>query len=74
MQAICAYHIRLEGQVKEADLNVGSPLMIRVVQVDVAAATLEIQTDQSGMIGVIRYLHGQGFLLLSVVRILEKEK
>lgn len=74
MQAICAYHIRLEGKVKEADLNVGSPLTIRVVQVDAAAATLEIQTDQSGMIGVMRYLHGQGFVLLSVVRILEKEK
>lgn len=72
MQAICAYHIRLQGTVNETDLKAGSPLTIQIIQADATATTLEIQTDQSGMIGVIRYLHGQGFLLLSVVRNMEK--
>lgn len=77
MQAFCPYHIQLQGQVEEAELNAGTPLTMRVVQVDPSATTLTVQTDQSGIIGLLRYLHGQGFMLLSLVReatfLLEKE-
>lgn len=77
MQAICPYHIQLQGQVEEAELNAGTPLTMRVVQVDASATTLTVQTDQSGIIGLLRYLHGQGFMLLSLVReatfLLERE-
>lgn len=73
MQAICTYHIRLEGEVNEADFNAGSPLTIHVIEAEVCATLLAVQTDQSGIIGLMRYLHSHGFMLLSVVRIMEKE-
>jgi hypothetical protein len=39
-----------------------------VIRTDPAATLLEIHADQSGLIGLLRYLHQQGFVLLSVYR------
>ena len=52
----------------ENTFNATSPLQMTVVRVDMAATLFTICADQSGLIGLIRHLHGQGFVLLSVYR------
>lgn len=68
MHAICTYHIEVRGQVDENTFNATSPLQMTVVREDTAATLFTIRTDQSGLIGLIRHLHGRGFVLLSVYR------
>jgi hypothetical protein len=72
MHDICTYHVEVRGQVDEKTFNATSPLQMTVVRVDAdeehpyAATLFTIRTDQSGLIGLIRHLHGRGFVLLSV--------
>ena len=68
MDDICTYLIRLRGQMDEDELNALSPLQMRVERVDPAATLLTVCTDQSGLIGLTRHLHGLGFVFLSVMR------
>ena len=74
MHEHCIYHIKVRGRVTERELNAMSPLPITMVQADAdeeepyAATLLSIQADQSGLIGLIRHLHGRGLVLLSVIR------
>ena len=74
MHQVCTYHIRVQGLVDESDLNAMSPLQTAVVRADTdeaypyAATLCTIHSDQSGLIGLMRYLHGQGFVFLSVHR------
>ena len=68
MQEICTYQIEVQGQMDENDLNTMSPLEMTVVQVDTVATLLTIRADQSGLVGLIRHLHGRGFVLLSITR------
>jgi hypothetical protein len=37
-----------------------------VIQADMISRLFSVRTDQSGLIGLIRHLHGRGFVLLSV--------
>jgi hypothetical protein len=37
-----------------------------VVQGDAESTLFLVRTDQSGLIGMLRYLHGRGLVLLSV--------
>jgi len=69
MEDICAYRIEVRGGVDENDLNAMSPLQMTVVQVDTAAMIFTVRTDQSGLIGLMRHLHGRGFVFQSVARI-----
>ena len=72
MDDIRTYRIEVQGQIDENDLNAMSPLEVTMVQVDAdeehpSAATLfAICADQSGLIGLLRHLHGRGLVLLSV--------
>ncbi len=66
MENLSTYFIRVRGQVEEEDINAASPLRLTVKQVEDAIALITVQTDQSGMIGLIRHLHGLGLLILSV--------
>jgi hypothetical protein len=68
MHDICTYQIEVQGQVDENAFNATSPLQMTVVRVDTAATLFTICADQSGLIGLIRHLHGHGFVLLSVYR------
>jgi hypothetical protein len=65
---VCTYHIEVRDRVDENTFNESSPLRITVVRVDPIATLLTVCADQSGLIGLIRHLHGQGFVLLSVFR------
>ena len=68
MTDICVYLIRLRGQVDEDEINVISPLQMTVTRVDPASTLLTVHTDQSGLIGLMRHLHGLGFVFVSVKR------
>jgi hypothetical protein len=74
MHDICTYQIEVRGQVDENDLNASSPLQMTMVRVDAdeehpnAATLFTICADQSGLIGLIRHLHGRGLVLLSLTR------
>lgn len=68
MHDICTYRIEVRGQVDEDALNASSPLHMTVVRVHAAATLFTTCADQSGLIGLLRHLHGRGFVLLSVSR------
>jgi hypothetical protein len=68
MNAIGIYHIQLRGRVDEDEINAMSPLQMTVIRADAAATLLTVNTDQSGLIGLMRHLHGLSFVFLSVKR------
>jgi hypothetical protein len=68
MNDIFTYHIRLRGQVAEGEINAMSPLEMTVERADADATLFRVRTDQSGLVGLLRHLHGLGFVLLSVSR------
>jgi hypothetical protein len=68
MHETCIYRIEVEGQVDERELNAMSPLRTTVARAGPAATLLTVNADQSGLIGLLRHLHGRGLLLLSVSR------
>ena len=63
-----AYYLKVREQVAEADLNAGGPLQVTVVQADTTGTLFSVNTDQSGLIGLMRHLNGRGLLLLSLHR------
>jgi hypothetical protein len=68
MNDVCAYHVQLRGQIDEAEINAMSPQRMAMIQVKADATLFAINTDQSGVIGLIRHLHALGFVILSIVR------
>ena len=68
MDDIGIYHIQLRGRVDEDEINEMSPLQMTVIRANTTATLLTVSTDQSGLIGLMRHLHGLGFVLLSVMR------
>lgn len=68
MQEISCYQIVVAGPVEEADFNAASPLQITLVRNDQASTRFSVSTDQSGLIGLLRFLHLRGFVLLCVSR------
>lgn len=72
IQAISTYHVQVRGEVNEDTFNTKSPLQTRVVQADPDATLLIVCADQSGLIGLIRHLHGQGYVLLSIHRLADE--
>jgi hypothetical protein len=68
MKDVHTYQIKMEGRVDEDDVNAMSPLRVTVRRRDEAATLLTARTDQAGLIGLLRHLHGRGDVLLSVAR------
>lgn len=68
MHEFCTYQIKVRERIDEDTFNVTSPLRITLVQSDQVATLFAINTDQSGVVGLIRHLHQQGFVLLSLCR------
>lgn len=60
------YTIQIRGQAREDELNAMSPIRVSVQTVGSDCTFLQARTDQAGCIGLIRYLHGLGFLLLAI--------
>jgi hypothetical protein len=68
MNDIFTYSLWIRGQISEAEINALSPLRMTVSQTDPAATQLSFCTDQSGLVGLLRHLHGLGIIFLSVNR------
>ena len=68
MHDTCAYQIQLRGRLDANDLNAGSPLQIAGVRQAGEDTRLTVYADQSALVGLLRHLHGQGFLILSMQR------
>ncbi len=73
MEKIRKYQIEVKGKFDQEGFNAGSPIQIELVKQDHNSAGFTALTDQSGLIGLIRHLHHQGYVLLSVLRKKEKE-
>ncbi len=68
MDDICTYHIQLRGPIDETEINARSPFHLVAEQAEATATLFGVRTDQSGLIGLLRYLHTLGFVLLAVTR------
>jgi hypothetical protein len=68
MEEFQTYHIEVLDRVDEKDIHLLGPLQITGMQVTAGVTRFAIHTDQSGLIGLLRHLHGRGFVLLSVQR------
>jgi hypothetical protein len=68
MDDLSYYQITVRDPVSETDLNRLSPIQVMVAQVDSAATYLSVQTDQSGLIGLMRHLHALGIVILAMSR------
>ncbi len=68
MNDLYTYRVKVSGQVDACELNVRSPLEMEVERVEAESTWLSIDTDQSGLIGLLRHLHGLGFVFLSIDR------
>ena len=68
MEAVNQYQIEIQGQAEESDLHFFRSLGLTVAASDGTCTQLEIHTDQSGLIGLLRHLHSRCFVLLSVIR------
>jgi hypothetical protein len=69
MNDICSYTILLRGQVSESEINALGPLQATASQGESHCTQLSFSTDQSGLVGLIGYLHGLGFVILCVERV-----
>jgi hypothetical protein len=68
MQELCTYRLEIQGQVEEKNFNTMSPYRITDVRASPDATLFTIYSDQSGLVGLIRHLHQQGFVVLSIHR------
>lgn len=66
MQEIHAYQIRVLGELDESTFNTSSPHRIKLEKSAPMGSLVTVYTDQSGLIGLMRYLHQQGYVILSV--------
>ncbi len=68
------YRIELRGQMDEAEFNQTSPLGVLLMDKQADRLCLTVCTDQSGLIGLLRHLHGRGYVLLSINCELKEKK
>lgn len=68
MNDLCRYRVRVAGQVDALEVNAMSPLELKIDRVEADSTWLSFHTDQSGLIGLMRHLHGLGFVLLCIDR------
>ena len=68
MRDICFYRIQLSGEADEGEINNMSPFHVSVEPAPAGSTWLTACTDQSGLIGSMRHLHGLGFVFVSMSR------
>ena len=66
MNAVCTYLIQLRGQVNEAEINAISLLPLTVEWGDATVTLFTTSADQTDLIRMMRHLHKQGFIFLSI--------
>jgi hypothetical protein len=60
------YLIQLRGSVDVDELNARAPLWISGARAEAATTLMTVCSDQAGLIGLLRHLHGSGLQLLSI--------
>ncbi|MBI5564113.1 MAG: hypothetical protein HY870_04395 [Chloroflexi bacterium] len=60
------YLIQLRGSVDVDELNALTPLWVTQVRTEATTTRVAASTDQAGLIGLLRHLHGLGFQFLSI--------
>ncbi len=68
MDENCSYRIEMRGKAEIQHLNEVSPLAISIARVEQDSTFFMIETDQSGLIGLLRHLHTRGVVFLSIYR------
>ncbi len=69
MNDICTFTIQLRGQLSQAEISAMSPVSgIALERAEPGSTAFTISMDQSGLIGLLRYLHGLGYIILSMTR------
>ena len=68
MHDLSEYQIKVKDHLEETSFNAISPIQITIEKVRGLETTLNIVSDQSGLVGFIRFLHRQGFLIISIYR------
>ncbi len=66
MKDLHSYSIQLRDPIEIDELNAISPLELKAAQVNKATTSFTVCADQSGLIGLLRLLHGRGLILLSI--------
>ncbi|HEX2981659.1 MAG TPA: hypothetical protein VHO48_15445 [Anaerolineaceae bacterium] len=69
MEDVCVYQFTVRGWLSIEDVNALSPVSLEVEREGAGASVLRARTDQAGMIGVIRHLHGLGLMLEAIRRL-----
>ncbi|MBN1438215.1 MAG: hypothetical protein JW929_02305 [Anaerolineales bacterium] len=67
MDNLHTYRIDVHGRIDGEDLNAGSPLPVTVERTEANATRIQVRTDQSGLIGLLRHLHARGIHLFAVI-------
>jgi|GEM_PF-741475 len=60
------YLIQLRGSVDIDELNALTPLRMMQARAEATTTRVTATTDQAGLIGLMRHLHGLGFQFLSI--------
>jgi hypothetical protein len=60
------YLIQLRGLIDVDELNALTPLQIAEVRAEATTTRVTVSTDQAGLIGLLRHLHGLGFQFISI--------
>lgn len=68
MDETCTYQIKVRDGVDGVALNAASPVKVSAARLEPGTTLLTTCTDQSGLIGLLRYVHQQGYVLLSISR------
>ncbi len=68
MNDLAVYRIQIDRQADQQELRATSPLDMQVELLAGNITLLTVYTDQSGIMGLLRHLHGRGFVILSMQR------
>lgn len=66
MKEFLEYRIQIQGKFDRDDLNRNSPVNLFLGEGSGSETYIEVHTDQSGLIGVLRYLHQRGIVIRSM--------
>lgn len=66
IEDVRTYWIEIDGTAAEEEINAATPISMTIIQAGEDKTVLTVSTDQAGLIGLLRHLHGLGFVLLSV--------
>jgi len=69
MDDVCVYQIRIYEQMGAAEIERFAPPDLQLEPAGNNTTLLSVRSDQAGLIGLIRQLHGLGFTLLSIQRL-----